>query len=209
MKKIILAAGFLALTGSANCANLIGNLPTGNGAIASNNLSEDRILGIRITINDQNWDLESAQLQLRFNSTAISLGANPILTINADDSGDPGVVLHTFVNPGGYTVGSDLYTFNVNGSFTFQADTTYYLTLKSDLSVGPDWVADNPGTSYTGPATFNGGRFSSDTGSSWNDSLLKNSFQINATEAVPEPITLTCLSLGIAAIVGRKRQKLT
>ncbi|MCB0826057.1 MAG: hypothetical protein KDC26_07700, partial [Armatimonadetes bacterium] len=125
MNKLIICTAVAALGSVSQAAVLIGNLPAVNSLTHSADLGSSRLKGIGFTTPGQDWKLNSATFSLGFDFDDIANGVTPIVRIHDVVGGNPGSVLHTMVDPGGYISGSvDNYTFTANGSFTFLANTS-------------------------------------------------------------------------------------
>lgn len=93
------------------------------------------------------------------------------------------------------------FTFTPTSTFTFAADTRYWILV--DATAGAyDWRANSPAVTPTGISgiTFNSYQLSGDNGSTYSNSALFNSFDINAT-AVPVPFEFEATS-GLAMLGG-------
>nr|WP_228021175.1 choice-of-anchor R domain-containing protein [Microcystis sp. LEGE 08355] len=143
-------------------------------------------------------------------------GETPLVQIRNDVGGsDPGsTVLASFTNPTPQGAGTFNYTFTLTSPFTFTAGTKYWLYVAS-TSGNFIWNASFPSQTPTGIATSSGSRFSNDSGASFNNSSIFNSFQINATEitgpvaSTPEPSAIAALSLfglGLLGVKGRRNE---
>ena len=158
-----------------------------------------------------NYSLDNVILRLENYET----GDAPLVQIRNDVGGsDPGsTVLANFTNPTPQGVGVFNYTFTPTSPFTFAAVTKYWLYVNT---IGQFfWNASKPGQTPTGIATSSGFKFSNDSGSSFVDSDVLNSFQINATEitgpvaSTPEPSAIAALSLfglGLLGVKGRRNK---
>jgi len=111
-------------------------------------------------------------------------------------------------------VGVFNYTFTPTGPLTFAAGTKYWLYVIS-TSGSFVWRGSSPGITPTGIATSSGARVSDDSGASFSNSSILNSFQINATEitgpvaSTPEPSAIAALSLfglGLLGVKGRRNE---
>ena len=139
----------------------------------------------------------------------------PLVQIRNDGGINPGsTVLASFTNPTPQGLGVFSYTFTPTGPFTFTAGTKYWLYVIS-TSGSFDWRASSTNQTPTGIATSSGSRFSNNSGASFNNSSIFNSFQINATEITgpvartPEPSAIAALSLfglGLLGVKGRRNK---
>nr|WP_305791995.1 choice-of-anchor R domain-containing protein [Microcystis sp. MC19] len=158
-----------------------------------------------------NYSLDNAILRLKDYET----GDNPLVQIRNDVGGNnPGsTVLATFTNPAPQGLGAFSYTFTPTGPLTFTAGTKYWLYVTS-TSGEFSWTASNTNQTPTGIATLSGNQFSFNGGSSFSDSSILNSFQINTADippsvATPEPGAIAALSLfglGLLGVKGRRNE---
>ena len=182
---------------SSQAVTLIGNYPQSN----DNNAS---------VIDSSNWKATSFTLPAAsnyiLNSATLRLSAYtntssaPVLTIRSNNAGNPSAtVLASFSTPATQGAGNFNYTFTPTSAFTFTAGSTYWLTLAGTTTTSFSWNTSVPGITPTGIATSNGYKFSGNSGSSWGNSTVFNTFSIDVA-AVPEPLTilggLTALGLG-------------
>jgi hypothetical protein len=138
-------------TAPSYAINLIGNMPSNDAASTSIQTSSTKSVSFTLPSGDS-YSLDNFVLRL---SSTYDAGDVPLLTIRNNGSGTAGsTVLANFTNPTPPAVGvvAD-YTFTPNGSFTFQASTTYWLHLTS--SAGEfNWSASFPSVTPSGIATF-------------------------------------------------------
>ncbi|WP_155726588.1 choice-of-anchor R domain-containing protein [Microcystis aeruginosa] len=191
---------------------MIGNLPQTNDNAASD-LDTTTIKALAFTLPaGNNYSLDNVILRLENYET----GDAPLVQIRNDVGGsDPGsTVLANFTNPTPQGVGVFNYTFTPTSPFTFAAVTKYWLYVTS-TSGNFVWRGSNPSITPTGIATSSGARFSNNSGASFNNSSIFNSFQINATEITgpvartPEPSAIAALSLfglGLLGVKGRRNE---
>ena len=119
----------------------------------------------------------------------------------------------TFINPSSIINATGDFIFNPNGTFTFAADTRYWLLV--DATAGDYiWVNNGPAITPTGISgiTFNGYQSSADNGGTYAaDNTNFSSFQINATAAVPVPFEFKAtgglVMLGGAWLLHKHLQK--
>ncbi|MCA2541825.1 MAG: PEP-CTERM sorting domain-containing protein [Microcystis sp. M54BS1] len=129
---------------------------------------------------------------------------------------NPGsTVLASFTNPTGLGAAISNYTFTPTSPFTFAAGTKYWLYVTS-TSGSFNWRSSNPSITPTGIATSSGARVSNNSGGSFSNSSVLNSFRINATEitgpvaSTPEPSAIAALSLfglGLLGVKGRRNEE--
>lgn len=158
------------------------------------------------------YNLDNVILRL----SSYDAGENPLVQIRDNAGGNVpsgGNVLATLTNPTSQGSGTFNYTFTPSSAFTFMENATYWLYITA-TSGSVVWRASNPGITPTGIATGGVYRFSSDGGSSFDDSTTLNSFQINATEVNNPPVTtpepasvvgLIAFSVGLLATKKRKQ----
>lgn len=187
----------------SSAVNFIGNLPSndGSGTILGSASGTDIKAASFTYGSEPDYSLDDVILRLGNYDTSDSFsveirnsaGANPGSTVLASLSLAPGETLQGSTNT--------YYRFISNSSFTFEQNNTYWLYLSIAASSGNSgsiiWRSSLPTTAPVGIAAFGSYRFSNNSGSSFANSNLYNSFQVNAT-AVPEPLTI----LGAIAAVG-------
>ncbi len=189
----------LAFSGSASAATLIGNYPQTNDNSILVLSPSQTVASLGFTLpTSTNYNLDSVVLRLN-----VSSDDTPLLQIYADSA-------KTSTNPNGATLQSvtftktpfsinpiDNFTFTPTNTFTFLADTRYWLGLSSTAGIFTG-RSSLPAITPTGipGVIFNGSQLSFDGGSSYpfpNNPNFINTFQINATAvatAVPEPTSL-------------------
>ncbi|NCR76403.1 MAG: PEP-CTERM sorting domain-containing protein [Microcystis aeruginosa K13-06] len=111
-------------------------------------------------------------------------------------------------------MGTFNYTFTPTGPLTFTAGTKYWLYVTTTFGAF-SWRGSDPSIIPTGIATLSGVRFSTNGGASFTNSVVLNSFEINATEiagpvaSTPEPGAIAALSLfglGLLGVKGRRNE---
>ena len=157
----------------------------------------------------QNYFLDSITLRLEFTSTWTNNA--PILTLRAAGASATltGSILETLTAPGGYVTGAiNNYTFTSPSNFELQANTLYYVHLAGtpgSAETGMNWKASSPAVTPTGSgATHTSSLFSTNGGTTYTNSTILNTYEINATP-VPEPATMAALGLGILFLKRRRR----
>ncbi|PZU97120.1 MAG: hypothetical protein DCE90_08280 [Pseudanabaena sp.] len=144
---------------------------------------------------------------MRLQNYATLNGTVALIQIYADaakTSTSPlGAVLQSvlFNNPTSDSGAAGNFTFTPTSTFTFAADTRYWLLV--DATAGSyNWRANSPGVTPTGISgiTFNGGQLSTNNGTSYTSSAVFNSFDINAT-AIPVPFEFEATG-GLAMLGG-------
>lgn len=201
----------LVLVGGVNpvrAAVLIGNLPQNNDNGGAFPASSTSVKALAFTLPaGNNYSLDNAILRLGDYES----GDVPLVQIRNDVGGsNPGsTVLASFTNPTAQGAGIFNYTFTPTSPFTFAAGTKYWLYVTS-TSGQFNWNASSPSITPTGIATSSGARVSTNSGGSFSNSTILNSFQINATEitgpvaSTPEPSAIAALSLFGLILLGVK-----
>lgn len=199
----------LAFANSVEAISLIGNYSSTNDGTVTNieggtGTSTQKALGFTLPTG-ADYQLNNIILRLQnYNTVSGDVALIQIYADAAKTSTSPlGAVLQSilFTNP---TSSSDLinnFTFTPTSTFTFAANTRYWLLV--DLTAGNyDWRANSPAVTPTGISgiTFNGAQFSIDNGTSYTNSTLFNSFDINAT-AIPVPFEFEATG-GLAMLGG-------
>nr|WP_288139234.1 choice-of-anchor R domain-containing protein [Microcystis sp. LE19-84.1B] len=190
----------------------MGNLPQNNDDGGSG-ISTNAVKALAFTLPaGNNYSLENAILRLG----NYDPGDVPVVQIRNDVGGsNPGsTVLASFTNPTGLGAAISNYTFTPTSPFTFAAGTKYWLYVTS-TSGSFNWRSSNPSITPTGIATSSGARVSNNSGGSFSNSSVLNSFRINATEitgpvaSTPEPSAIAALSLfglGLLGVKGRRNK---
>nr|WP_287705527.1 MULTISPECIES: choice-of-anchor R domain-containing protein [unclassified Microcystis] len=191
----------------------MGNLPQNNDDGGSG-ISTNAVKALAFTLPaGNNYSLENAILRLG----NYDPGDVPVVQIRNDVGGsNPGsTVLASFTNPTGLGAAISNYTFTPTSPFTFAAGTKYWLYVTS-TSGSFNWRSSNPSITPTGIATSSGARVSNNSGGSFSNSSVLNSFRINATEitgpvaSTPEPSAIAALSLfglGLLGVKGRRNEE--
>lgn len=195
---------------NSQATDIFGNYPGNDGTVTS--LSAGRAKALSFTMNSSS-SLGSMVLRLR--------DIDPLAVINVqmmNDTGgiDPGTtVLANFTTPAFQGSGIFDYNFNPTTPFTLQSGTTYWLQVAyvSGTELGnTGWTASSPSLTPTGPlATYNGQRFSTNSGASWTSSSIINTFKLDSTILpVPEPSTyaLGAIATGVLGFMTRRRRRL-
>ena len=189
--------------------SLIDNLPATNDNLSSL-ISSSRNTAVSFTIPAGNTDYILNTVFLRLGGYAAT-GDTPVLTIRRNTvlgNNPSSTILANFTNPAGKGAATSLYTFTPTTSFTFLANTKYWLYLSA--SAGSfTWRGSNDGTTNTpsGIATFGAYRQTANGGTTFSAGTNFNTFAVSATP-VPWETSDAVLPLGIICfglIAGGKR----
>lgn len=197
------AACVAAAAGSASATVVIGNLPAANDGTSSALLNNLRIKALSFTMPaGPGYFLDNVVVRLR----NYEAGEAVFVQIRADDgTGNPGAtVLADLVVPTGVGAAATDYTTTPSGSVSLLGGATYWVYVAGSATSSFDWTASSPGIPPTGVATFGLNRFTTNGGSTWTNSTIINSFQVNGT-LIPTPGTLAVLA-GLGLVAGRRRR---
>jgi hypothetical protein len=184
MKKTIflLPLLFAALVSAAvapvaRADELISNLD-GNDASQSAGLNDLRNKGMGFTMPATEYTLESATLRL----ATFGPNTNPIVEIWDDVGGNPGTPLVTLINPVFASSGIANYDFIPPGTFTLEANTTYWLVAYGPVGADAyDWKASSPAVTPTGIATHAGAKFDTNGAPPTTNSSIICSYAVNGS----------------------------
>ncbi|AFY46213.1 PEP-CTERM putative exosortase interaction domain-containing protein [Nostoc sp. PCC 7524] len=199
---------FMSQISPASAITLIGNLPQTNDLVRSQIArvgSEVSVKALGFTLpTGSDYTLTNVILRLE----DYNPGEQPIVQIRNDVGGlNPGnTVLASFINPASQGSGIFDYTFTPTSAFTFLANTKYWLYVSNNFG-DFDFRGSFPAQTMTGIATLAGNRYSTNSGVSFVNSNVLNSFQINVTEAVtpvPEPTTIAGIMVGYGFMRWKK-----
>jgi hypothetical protein len=199
----------LALSHPAKAITLFGNYSsTNDGGSTPTTLSTSASKAIGFTLPvGTNYTLDSIFLRLR-NYNTTPAGGNDVAQLkiykdSAKTSTSPiGTTLEslTFNKPSSTSNTARNFTFTPTTNFTFLANTRYWLLVTASSGNNFHWTLNNPGVQPTGIRGLisNGYKFSSN-GSTYNNTTIPNSFQINAT---PVPFESNAAPAGMAIVFG-------
>jgi hypothetical protein len=189
--------------------SIIDNVPASNDNLSST-ISANANTAVSFTIPAGNTDYILNSVVLRLGLYAAT-GDTPVLTIRQGGRTNPSSnVVANFTNPAGQGAANRAYTFTPTTSFTFLANTRYWLYLSASAGSGNfNWRAsDNAATNTpSGIATFGAYRQTTNGGRNFSPGTNFNTFAVNAT-AVPWETSDAVLPLGIIGfglIAGGKR----
>jgi hypothetical protein len=190
---------------------IFGNMP-GNDATQTA-LAAGRVKALSFTIGSQDTNLGS--LVLRLENYDDALDTMEVELLNDIGGVNPGsTVLATFTAPAGQGAGITDYYYTPSSPFTLQASTKYWLSIEYISGDGVNWKASSPSAAPTGIATFDGQRYSTNSGATWGNSSIINSFQLTDTivspivSQVPEPSAVfsTAWLLGCGLMMRRRKR---
>jgi hypothetical protein len=183
---------------------LFGNYPPTDD-LNSSPLSSTRRQATGFTLstgNDYSLDLVTLRLgNFEIGDVAqLEVYADPVGTSTSNNPNGSILQLITFANP--TTDGLNNFNFTPTSTFTFRAATRYWLVVNASVG-GFNWLASLNGVNPTGPVNFtsNGFRISTDSGSNYGESFLRNSFTIEGTLVNPIPFEFNPCS-GIIGLGG-------
>jgi hypothetical protein len=189
--------------------SIIDNLPATNDNLSSTiSASENTAVSFTIPAGNTDYILNSVVLRLGGYAAA---GDTPVLTIRQGGVLNPSSsVVANFTNPAGQGAANRAYTFTPTTSFTFLANTRYWLYLSASAESGNfTWRGSDDGATNTpsGIATFGAYRQTINGGTSFSAGTNFNTFAVDAT-AVPWETSDAVLPLsiiGFGLVAGGKR----
>jgi hypothetical protein len=188
-----LFVGILAISNPADAISLslIGNYSSTNDLSASSitGLSQ-RSVGFTLPTGSD-YTLDSITLRLSGYTDAGDVALLQIYQdVNKNSTNPNGAVLQSsleFLNPNSSSDTVNNFTFTPTSTFTFLADTRYWLLVdRTTATVGSySWRVSNPSITPTGISgiTSNGYQSSGNNGTDYSNSSFFNSFDIQVTEA--------------------------
>jgi hypothetical protein len=205
-----LLASILAIANPADAINLVGNnTTTGSPSFTNISTITQRAVGFTLPIGS-NYTLDNIVVRLA-NYRPDGTGNDndfPLLQIYADSaktSTDPnGATLQSvsFGRPDSAANPATAFTFTPTSTFTFLADTRYWLLV--DVTAGNfRWVTTSPNTTPTSDIGVTNIAYSVSTnnGVNYTSGNASSGFVINATAATPVPFDFDP-SLGVAVLGG-------
>ncbi len=200
-----LLATTLAFSSSAEAINLIGNLPSNDtSAIGIGGLFQAAV-GFTLPVG-VGYQLDNIVLRLSNYNTSTDVALLQIYADAAKTSTSPlGLTAESvlFTNPTSASDASSDFTFTPTSSFTFAANTKYWLLVDA-TSGNYNWNGSFsfPPVAPTGVATFNSVQNSGNNGVSYINDTSRYSFQVNATaNATAVPFDFSP-EFGIAVLGG-------
>jgi hypothetical protein len=210
--QIILLGALTTLTLGSIAApsyaiSLIDNVPASNDNLSST-ISASANTAVSFTIPAGNTDYILNSVVLRLGGYAAA-GDTPVLTIRQGGVLNPSSsVVANFTNPAGQGAANRAYTFTPTTSFTFLANTRYWLYLSASAGNFTWRASDNAATNTpSGIATFGAYRQTINGGTSFSAGTNFNTFAVDAT-AVPWETSDAVLPLsiiGFGLVAGGKR----
>jgi hypothetical protein len=215
MKSQILLLGALttltlgSIAAPSHAISLIDNFPqTNDNRGSAIDTQSNTAVSFTTPAGDIRYRLDSVVLRLGGYSRQ---GDTPVLTIRQGGGLNPSTtVVANFTNPVGQGAPNRAYTFTPTTSFTFLANTRYWLYLSASAGSGNfTWRGSDDGATNTpsGIATFGAYRQTINGGTSFSDGTNFNTFAVDAT-AVPWETSDAVLPLsiiGFGLVAGGKR----
>lgn len=171
----------------------IGKLPDASGVA---NLTEWQAQ--QVTTDANSYNLLDVALLL-----AMTTPGTASLELYSDNTGAPGISLHTLTSPGSYSETAAATTFTSTG-YTLTSNSTYWVVLKAADSGVFDW-------NYTTDDTGAGVGFSTiwaytdNSGSTWETDVTAPYQMTVNVEVIPEPSCAMLLTLGFSLVYFRRR----
>ena len=202
IRSAVLAVALLAFPAVSTRADvIISNLGSAHAQFRAGGYT-----AMGFTMGTESYTLTDVELSL-----VVFSGVPPLITLNANNGGTPGVALEAFTNPS-FGSNQQNYTFTPTSPFTLAANTTYWLTAALNDS---RWYYAS--VDATGIATSVGfALFSPDAGASWiTDTGTYRAYQVNGSPPaastaapVPEPssLLLACVA-GCGSLLPALRRR--
>jgi hypothetical protein len=218
---IALLVGTLAFSNPANALTLLGNYPGTDFSLSTiggtgTGVNFQRAIGFDLP-NGNNYDLDNIRLRLSVYNTAsptnpdiasLTIFADPLQTSTSPIGLLTALSSNGFFYPNSSSNNQANFTFTPRNSFTFLANTRYWLLIDADLGFFRVATSDTE-NAPTGIATNPLVVESDDNGSSYSSRFF-NTFEINATAVTPVPFEFNpAFGLGVIGgfLLVRKRLK--
>lgn len=200
-----------AVSSSAESAVLLGNLAelqTGNEVLVGDAvIGGDRsIWSYGFTTGNEFYGVDEIILSLR---DVLAVDGNPMVTLNVDAGGEPGLVLGSFSTlslPLGPVMTN--VVFNSASMVVLSPNSSYWLNVGQSPGAGNfSWGVTTPSADPVGTFSFVSLLTSPDDGANWGGDAARPAFSLNG-EVVPEPRSIATLAVaGIFGLLPRRRRQ--
>jgi hypothetical protein len=202
-----LFVGILAISNPVDAISLIGNYSStndGNSTVINvSSITTVKAVGFTLPTGN-NYTLDDVVLRLgNYNTTTD--GDTALLQIYKDaaktsiNPTEATLESLLFINPSSSDNTSSNFTFTPQSTFTFLADTRYWLQLSVTAGNSINWTNNSPSITPTGVATYQTYLYGNYGAAATGSSSIFNSFDIQVTQSVPFDFDP---SFGVAVLGG-------